>query len=168
MLKAFSLLVLITMVSGCGSEPDTAAPERNSVERRSPALPTKTQPPPEAAAPSELPLRSREAGEASDVLQSYYDAIAARRYDQAWSLRWKGRGDDEASRKAFSDRMKRYADYRANVGQAGPVVEAKGYSYVDVPVQIFGRTVEGEPFSTAGTVTLRRKGGEGWKIYSRD
>jgi hypothetical protein len=169
-LKALLLLVLIATLCGCGSEGEreSARRERKTAERHSQPLP----PAPERAVADEEPSEPRQpsgnAQEASDVLKLYYDAIAAREYDKAWSLRWKGRGDDEASRKAFTDRMKRYAEYRANVGQAGAVVEAGGYSYVDVPVQIFGRTLEGGPFSTAGTVTLRRKGAEGWKIYSRD
>lgn len=168
MLKAPPLLLLVLILAiGCGRDPEPVAPDRSS--RQDETVPSSRRAEPtKAAEPAEPVKPSAASHDATETLRNYYEAIAAKRYEEAWALRWKGRGDDEASKKAFSDRMKQWADHRANVGQAGPILEAEGFSYVDVPVQIFGRTVEGEAFSTAGTVTLRRKGTGGWKIYTRD
>jgi len=61
----------------------------------------------------------------------------------------------------------KYETYHANVGAPSQPQEAGGSLYVEVPVQIYGRLKNGESFSSAGSVTLRRKAAEReWRIYS--
>jgi hypothetical protein len=125
---------------------------------------------------SEAPSTARSGRGAGEVLRRYFALIEAGRYSEAWALRWKGRGDSAESARAFAASFGEYAEYHANVGAPGEAQSAAGSAYVDVPVQIYGRMKDGKPFSTAGTVTLRRleavpgAGAEakGWRIYSSD
>ena len=101
---------------------------------------------------------------AAATLRTYYRLIEAGRYEAAWQLRERPakRGDASAFARAFSG----YSQYRATIGAPSPVVEAGGSLYVEVPVQTYGVTRQGKPFSSAGTVTLRRPDKQGeWRIY---
>lgn len=116
------------------------------------------------------------AREAANRLETYYALIGAGDYEAAWALRWHGEGDDSASRAAFIASFERYAEYRAQVGTPSPIAGAAGSLYVDVPVQIYGRMQDGQPFATVGVVTMRRindipgstSGQRRWRVYSRD
>lgn len=184
MLMRFPLLGLALLASACG---DTKAPEAPEAKPAPEARPTpEPLAPQESAEPggladddtpvSEEPFSQTSAEGAAQVLQTYYALIEAGRYDEAWELRWRGRGDDAQSREAFAASFDRYAEYHANVGAPGRIGGAAGSLYVEVPVQIYGRTKDGEAFSSAGTVTLRRvndvpgstEAERRWRIYSRD
>jgi hypothetical protein len=94
--------------------------------------------------------------------------IGARRYSQAWALRWKGRGDTQDSARAFAASFGRYAAFHATLGPPRPMQAISGSDYVDIPVQLEGRTKEGKPFITAGTMTVRRAHGGPWLVYSAE
>lgn len=82
----------------------------------------------------------------------------------AYRLREPGRRG--ATQEAFAASFADYAEYRGAVGAASEPVTSRGWDYVEVGVQIIGRTKTGRPFSSAGTVTLRRRSGSGdWRIY---
>ena len=49
-----------------------------------------------------------------------------------------------------------YPIYRANIGRPGPMEGAAGSSYVEVPIQTYGRNAAGELFSRLETVQLKR------------
>jgi hypothetical protein len=125
---------------------------------------------------SEKPSTAESAQGAGQVLQTYFALIEAEKYTEAWKLRWKGKGDDAGSAKAFAASFGKYDSYHASVGAPGEVSGAAGSLYVDLPVQIYGRMKGGEPFATAGTVTLRRvydvRGSTAeerrWRIYSSE
>ncbi|HWH22737.1 MAG TPA: hypothetical protein VNT25_05535 [Allosphingosinicella sp.] len=149
-------MLLPFLIAGCGGEEEAPkAPPNEKVEAAAAPAP---------AAPADDQPVEPGGEDAAAVLKSYYGMIEARKYDAAWKLRWPSRGD---SREAFAEAYSRYAEYRANVGAPSEPVEANGSWFVEVPVQLYGRMKSGEPFGSAGSVTLRRpKSGGGWRIYS--
>lgn len=169
--------LLLLALPGCsGDAPEPAHPAANNVQAApAAATPPAASPAPQTPAAPE-PAEASEAETVRDVVQHYFASIEAGDYDAAWALRWKGEGDDAASRQAFIDNFARYAEHHATVGTPGPVEGAAGSLYAEVPVQLYGRLKTGEPFSSAGTVTLRRVNDvpgssaeqRRWRIYSRD
>jgi hypothetical protein len=157
--RAFLLPLLLVAACGRDSEP---APEAN---RQGEAA----GPPPAPALPSR-PTESREeeGGDAAAGLRRYYDLIEAGDYAAAWHMR--GRGDEGAE--AFARNFAAYERYRVTLGPASRPVEANGWLYVEVPIQITGRMKGGKPFGSAGSVTMRRpapaagRGAGGWRIYT--
>jgi hypothetical protein len=169
---------LLIALAACSSEaPEPAAPSNQMQAPPAAAVPKTARPQPAAEAPAPpTPTAATEEQAARAVVQSYFDRIEAGDYDAAWALRWTGEGDDAGSRQAFVDNFARYAEHHATVGAPGPVEGAAGSLYAEVPVQLYGRLKSGEPFSSAGTVTLRRVNDvpgssaeqRRWRIYSRD
>lgn len=98
------------------------------------------------------------------MLQRYYDLIESG--DTAAAYRLRESGGRDPSEQQFAASFADYAEYRGAVGTASEPVTSGGWDYVEVSVQIIGRTKAGRPFSSAGTVTLRRRTGSGdWRIY---
>lgn len=105
------------------------------------------------------------------MVETYYALIGEGKYREAWKLRWT---KPEDSADAFIESFGRYASYRANVGAPSEPQAAAGSLYVEVPVQIYGRMKDGQPFSSAGSLTLRRSNNvpgatadeRRWRIYS--
>lgn len=178
-MKRAAILLLLAATAACGRDAaEKAGPADRSQEATTLQAPSPTPP----SAPQTSP--SANSGEQTSatgldtraVTQAYFDAIASREYQAAWALRWKGEGDGTESWEAFRDAYDLYAEHHATVGIPGPVEGAAGSLYVEVPVQLYGRMKSGEPFSSAGTVTLRRVNDvpgstaeqRRWRIYSRD
>ena len=110
---------------------------------------------------------SKQASEgAKQVVMKYFDFIQAGEFAKAWSLRERKLRDDRKSENAFARSFDRYAEYKTNVGEAGPAAQAGQWTYVEVPVQLYGRLRTGEPFSSAGTISVRRSGGGAWLIHT--
>ena len=160
-----SILLLAGLAASCGQSDDRRAqptPAANATAfppRPAPPAPAPSPAPapapaatPQEAAP-ETPPSSASAQAAADVLRAYYRLIEAGKYEQAWRLRWESDGGDAS---AFAARFADYAQYHATIGNPGPLQGAAGSSYVEVPVQLYGRMKNGESFGSAGTVTLRR------------
>jgi hypothetical protein len=158
------LLLLLFPLSSCGGGD---APPPPPEEKRQPKASNRAAPP-ASAAPS--PPARQPAGDAAAALRRYYDHIEAGRYEDAWAMR--GGGGEGA--KAFAGNFAGYERYRVTVGAASEPVAANGWSFVEVPIQIFGRMKGGEPFGSAGSVTMRRASGapgatprqRGWHIYT--
>lgn len=159
------LLPLLVLVA-CGRDPPLPAPETEG--------PAKSAPAP-APAPAEPSPRDK-AGAASSrdaaaLLRRYYDHIEAGRYDDAWAMRGGGRRPD---RQAFARNFAAYERYRVTLGPASIPVEAGGWAYVEVPIQIYGRLRGGGSFGSGGTVSMRRAAGAAgataaereWHIYT--
>ena len=101
---------------------------------------------------------------AADVLKRYYALISEQRYEEARALRESGGRAPTAEQ--FAANFDKYAEHRATVGIPSLVAEADGWLYVEVPVQTYGKLKSGAAFGSAGTVTLRRRKGDGqWRIH---
>ncbi|HYG48976.1 MAG TPA: hypothetical protein VD846_13680 [Allosphingosinicella sp.] len=155
---AFCCLLLL---AACGDSPE--APKE--AQRREAA----TQPPmPELEPPAPTAQDREQSGDAASTLKRYYARIEAGDYDAAWAMR-SGEGGEAARR--FADNFRAYSTYRADVGPPGEPVQANGFAYVEVPVMIRGEFRGGRPFSSAGSVTMRRatsgpEAERGWRIYT--
>lgn len=121
---------------------------------------------------SEAPFTPESAQGAANVLQTYYALIEQGEYDKAFALREPGAG--AASMEEFAASFGQYAEYHAHIGAPSDISGAAGSLYVEVPVQTYGRLKGGKPFSSAGTVTLRRSNNipgstpaqRRWRIYT--
>ena len=153
---------LLLLLAACGSEPETPQQARQREKAEQPPMP-ELEPPADAAQDRE------DSGDAAATLKRYYARIEAGDYDSAWAMR-SGEAGDEAKQR-FADNFKAYATYRADVGTPSEPVEAQGWAYVEVPVMIRGTFRGGKPFSSAGSVTVRKavsgpEAGRGWRIYT--
>lgn len=110
---------------------------------------------------------------AAAVVRAYYDAVTARRYQDAYRM-WEA--DGAASGQSLIEFLNSYAQFKtfqANVGAPGPVGAAAGSRYVEVPVQLQTTNRRGTRQDYAGTITLRGSVVDGatakqrtWQIYA--
>jgi hypothetical protein len=166
-------LLPLLLLAGCGQDdaPPPAEIDKKAEAPQQATVPAPGEPgglPDDGTPLSEAPATPGGAQEAATVLETYYGLIEAGKYREAWKLRSTERGGNEA---AFVESFGKYASYRANVGAPSKVAGQDGWLYVEVPVQIYGQTKSGEGFSSAGSVTLRRrdKGSAAerqWRVYS--
>lgn len=181
MLRRGLIVILALFATGCGeSESETPAPanraEPEPAARQASPGPLPSPVAETSAPPQEAARRESGAEDAAAALRRYYALIEAGDYDAAWALRWHGAADDAESKAAFARQYSGYSQYRVQVGEASLPSGAAGSLYVEVPVQIQGRTKEGEPFASVGTVTMRRVNDvpgataeqKNWRVYSRD
>jgi hypothetical protein len=159
----FLPLAPILLLAACGGEEET--PQQTRQRENVSRLPApELEPPPEESAQDR-----EDRGNASVTLSRYYSRIETGDYDLAFAMRSE-KGGDEARRR-FADNFKAYETYRADVGTPSEPVQAKGWTYVEVPVMIRGTFRGGKPFASAGSVTLRKAASgpeaeEGWQIYT--
>jgi len=107
------------------------------------------------------------------VVRAYYDAVTARRYQEAYKM-WEA--DGAASGQSLIEFLNSYAQFRtlqANIGAPGPMGAAAGSRYVEVPVQLQTVNRRGTAATYSGTITLRRSVVDGatakqrtWQIYA--
>lgn len=110
---------------------------------------------------------------AAAVVRAYYDAINAKRYQDAYRM-WEAEGS--ASGHSMIEFLNGYAQTKsveASVGTPGPIGAAAGSRYVDVPVHLVVTSTRGTRESFSGTITLRRSVVDGaspkqrtWQIYA--
>lgn len=183
-MRRFALLLVAALVTACGE--GDGKDQADAVHADDPKPPTPSGPPlaqidpaepgepgglPDDGTPvSEAPFTADSAQGAANVLQTYYALIEAGKYGEAWRLR-EQRAGSAADAAEFAKGFERYAEYHAQIGAPSPIHGAAGSLYVEVPVQLYGRLKSGQPFSTAGTVTLRRSnnvpgGNTAWRIYT--
>ncbi|HEU0097270.1 MAG TPA: hypothetical protein VFQ67_00715 [Allosphingosinicella sp.] len=157
-MRFIALLLPLLLLASCGDEPEA----RRQARQRDRAA----QPPmPELEPPAETARDREDSGDAAATLRRYYARIEAGDYAAAWAMR-SGEAGNEARRR-FADNFKAYATYQADVGTPSDPVEAQGWTYVEVPVMIRGTFRGGKPFSSAGSVTVRKaQAGGGWRIYT--
>ena len=84
---------------------------------------------------------------AAQVLQRYFVYVESGKSDEANKL-W-----SEGAEKLD---LGPYKEVHANIGAPGDLEGAAGSSYVEVPVQLYGRLLNGKEFNRRGTMTLRR------------
>ena len=163
MRRTFLLLVLALV--GCGRDEPAPPSEKPKARPLAPA------PPPRAATP--LPRSERDdvqVGDASAVLRRYYDHIEAGRFREAWAMR----SDREEGLERFRQNFAAYDRYQVTLGRPTEPVEAGGWTYVEVPIQILGTLKGGKGFGSVGNITMRRATGvanateaqKAWHIYT--
>ena len=96
---------------------------------------------------SEGKIDPKSAQGAGQVLQSYFALSEQGKFAEANKL-W----SDGATKLDLA----KYKEVHANIGGPGDMEGAAGSSYVDYPVQMYGRTRDGKEFNSRGTMTLRR------------
>ena len=163
-MRSFALLSLL-LLAACGDAPEAS---RETGQRK-----VATQPPmPELEPPAPTAEDRERSGDAASTLKRYYARIEAGDYDSAWAMRSGESGESaEAARRRFADNFRAYRSYSADVGPPSEPVQANGWAYVEVPVMIRGEFRGGKPFSSAGSVTMRRatsgpEAERGWRIYT--
>jgi hypothetical protein len=151
-------LAALLLLNACaGEEPPPPPPGR---PQQVPG-PVASPPPPAAVITEVAPLAG--SGPA-DLLRRYYGLIEARRFAEAHELRETGGADLPA----FTAHFQRFASHRATVGIPSREVPSGEWIYAEVPVHSYGIMSDGQPFGSAGTVTLRRPSdGGGWRIYTK-
>lgn len=158
----FVAFLPLLLLAACSGDPETPQQAQKREQAAQPPMP-ELEPPVETAAERE------ERGDAAATLKRYYARIQAGDYDAAWTMRSDQAGD--AARRRFADNFRAYETYQADVGTPSEPVQAQGWAYVEVPVMIRGTFRGGKPFSSAGSVTVRRAAsgpdaGRGWRIYT--
>ena len=116
---------------------------------------------------SEGPIDPKSAQGAGQVIQTYFALVEQGKTTEANKL-W----SDGAEKLDLS----KYKEVHANIGGPGDMGGAAGSSYVDYPVQIYGRAKDGKEFNLRGTMTLRRVNDvpgsteeqRKWHIYKTD
>jgi hypothetical protein len=155
-------LFFLLLLTACGDEREARQQARQREKSQQPPMP-------ELDPPAETAQDREDSGDAAATLRRYYARIQAGDYDAAWAMR-SGEANGDA-RQRFADNFKAYATYQADVGTPSEPVQAQGWAYVEVPVMIRGTFRGGKPFSSAGSVTVRkatsaREAGQGWRIYT--
>ncbi|HET9641028.1 MAG TPA: hypothetical protein VFP12_17695 [Allosphingosinicella sp.] len=161
-MRSIALLSLMLLLAACGEEHETPQQAEKREKAQHPPMP-------ELEPPATTAQDREDSGDAAATLRRYYSRIQAGDYKAAWAMR-SGEAGDEARRR-FADNFKAYSTYQADVGAPSEPVEAQGWAYVEVPVMIRGTFRGGKPFSSAGSVTVRKaksgaEAGSGWRIYT--
>lgn len=133
------------------------APATDQLPANDAAAPSASTPPqphidPDAPPP---PAESSALG-AARRLQEYCDAVATKRYRDAYAL-WSDNGRATGMTLAqFSDSFAKYAAYDCHMGEPGGTEGAAGSIYVTVPLRVTGALTRGGGFLLEGPVTMRR------------
>ena len=156
-------LLLLPALQGCGGREEEEPPPP-------PARQTQI-----AAAPAPAPAAKPEPGAAEregpdEVLRRYYSLIERGRYAEGWGMR----SASKAGAVEFARNFAAYESYRVTVGTPSEAVEAGGWAFAEVPIMITGRMKGGEPFGSAGSVSMRKAAGaagasareRSWHIYT--
>ena len=101
------------------------------------------------------PAETSALGAARRLLQ-YCDAVATKRYRDAYAL-WSDNGRASGMSLAqFGDSFAKYAAYDCHIGEPGDPEGAAGSIYVIVPLRVTGALTRGGGFVLEGPVTMRR------------
>jgi hypothetical protein len=125
--------------------PDAVAPPQPPLNPPAPGEPGGL--PDDRTPLAEGPIDPRSAQGAAQVLQHYFALAEQGKVTDKNELWSKG---------AEKLDLSKYSEVHANIGAPGDSEGAAGSIYVDVPVQLYGRTKDGKEFNSLGTMTLRR------------
>lgn len=159
------VLLLLAACSGQGQEPannlveqgdgNIAKPAAPPAENVPAPLPGNAYSPTAQPAPSPPPDEKSALG-AARRLQDYCDAVATRRFADAFAY-WGNGGQDSGQTFAqFRDSFAKYAAYDCDIGNPGDMEGAAGSSYVTIPLKVTGVLAKGGGFVLEGPMTLRR------------
>ncbi|QAY77729.1 hypothetical protein [Sphingosinicella sp. BN140058] len=144
-----SLILLCLSVAGCGRDEPAPPVESN----RTAAVPASNVPRGETRpTPAESRTDESAGRDAAAVLRRYYDHIEGGRYRDAWAMR----SESDEGYDRFERNFAGYDRYKVSLGPATRPVEAGGWAYVEVPIQIFGTMKGGKGFGSVGNVTMRK------------
>ena len=153
MKKAVALALLLA--GACSQEP--AAPQANEAAPANETAPEAPLSPPAPGQPGGMPddrtpvaegrIDPKSAQGAGQVLQRYFALVESGNSTEASKL-W--------SEGAAKLDLSPYKEVHANIGTPGDLEGAAGSIYVDIPVQLYGRTIAGNEFNARGSMTLRR------------
>jgi hypothetical protein len=119
-----------------------------------PAPASPTAPPADSVRPTPDSEKSAEA--AAAVLQRYFDAVATRRYGDAYRM-WSGNGEATGmSEPEFAASFAKYRVYDGHAGKPGLTDGAAGSIYIEIPAQVTGVLAKGGGFVLEGRITLKR------------
>lgn len=144
------VLPLALCMAACSHDSPQTAPLNPPAPGQDGALPDDRTP------VAEAPFEPTSAQGAANVVQTYYALIEQHRYHDAWLLWGEGGKASGMSEEAFADGFDTYSAYHANIGAPGRIDAGAGQRYVTVPVQVYGRTRDGEDFNFLGEVVLHR------------
>ena len=110
---------------------------------------------------------------AVQVIRDYYSAINRHEYGSAYAL-WSSQGQASGkSSAAFAEGFADTSGVSVQIGQPGPVDAGAGQRYIEVPVSLVARQVDGSEKRFRGTYVLRRTVVDGasadqraWRIQS--
>lgn len=159
-------LVLVGLLVACGDERSATTASGDTAKKAAPSRPSPLPRVPTSASRSEPP---KETGSPAAVLTRYYQLIEGGDYARAFRMREQSR--QSLSLERFAASFADYREHRVTIGTPSRTAEAQGWLYVEVPVHIYGTLRSGQPFSTAGTVTMRRRASSAdtdWRIYTGD
>lgn len=135
--------------SAAPAAPMPATPAYPSVEPRPPGSPGAL--PDDRTPISEAPFTPESAQGGADVVQRWFAFLESGRAGEGAAL-W----SDPAAARAFAARVAARDSFHALIGAPGRVEGAAGSSYLEVPVQAYGRAKDGAEVHEFGKATLRR------------
>jgi hypothetical protein len=164
-MQRLSIFALICLAAGgCAPAADEGNSRGNSVaapatpQAEAPLPPVEPIPPgqlgglPDDRTPvSEAPFTPTSAQGAANVVQTWFALLESGRASDGKSA-WR----DPAAADSFVKSLGDPREVHAQIGAPGEIEGAAGSSFVEVPVQVYGRARDGAPFSSLGTATLRR------------
>jgi hypothetical protein len=137
---------------------NSADVETNVAAPAAPAPPSAPAPPtPALETPGASTPDSEKSAEAAlKVLQGYFDALATKRYGDAYRM-WNGNGQATGMSEAeFAASFAKYRDYDGHAGKPGLTDGAAGSIYIEIPAQVTGVLAKGGGFVLEGPMTLKR------------
>jgi hypothetical protein len=106
--------------------------------------------------PNVPPPEEKSALGAARRLQAYCDAVATKRYGDAYAY-WGDGGKRSALTLAqFRESFAKYAAYDCHLYTPGDMEGAAGSSYVTIPLKVTGALTKGGGFVLEGPITMRR------------
>ena len=116
-----------------------------------------SSPPPPNVEPNAPPApEEKTALGAAHRLQGYCDAVATKRYREAYGYWGDGGKRSGLTFEQFRDSFAKYAAYDCHVFDPGDMEGAAGSSYVTIPMKVTGVLTKGGGFVLQGPVTMRR------------
>lgn len=93
---------------------------------------------------------------AGQVLQQWGGALEQRRFGDAWTFSSAGSFARKQGEATFTKFWSKYREIHVLIGAPEAMEGAAGSSFVEIPVQIYGRMADGTPYNLRGPAVLRR------------
>jgi len=137
---AAGVIVAAAVLSSCGEQQKEKSPDVESS--------------PDSSLAQDVPIEEGP-NVAVAVVREYYDAINARDYERAYRC-WGESGPRGQTLEDFIRGFAKTASARVQTGAPSRIDAAAGSRYIDVPVEIYAKTISGDEQHFTGKYTLRR------------